>query len=139
MLAVASLVNTSKHCCPLATHRSGGQISAQRNRVVLFSPPYQGKVFGPPLGLLSLAASIREEGFRPVIIDGAISPNFLDLVASEVEDAFAFGISVLTGPMIREAIAASQIVRRGSAGFTDHLRWLASYASKRADLAGEFR
>ena len=81
-------------------------------KVLLFSPPYQGKVFGPPLGLLSLAASIRQEGFSPVIVDGAITPNFLEVVAREVKDAFAFGISVLTGPMIRDAIAASHTVRR---------------------------
>ncbi len=81
-------------------------------KVLLFSPPYQGKVFGPPLGLLSLAASIREEGFTPVIIDGATTPNFLDAIAKEVPDAFAFGISVLTGPMILDAIAASGVVRQ---------------------------
>jgi radical SAM superfamily enzyme YgiQ (UPF0313 family) len=80
-------------------------------KVLLFSPPYQGKVFGPPLGLLSLAASIREEGFAPVIIDGATTPKFLDAIAKEVTDAFAFGVSVLTGPMIRDAIAASHVVR----------------------------
>ena len=79
---------------------------------MLFSPPYQGKVFGPPLGLLSLASSIREEGFAPVIIDGATTPKFLDVIAREVTDAFAFGVSVLTGPMIRDAIAASHVVRQ---------------------------
>ncbi|MCU1294444.1 MAG: cobalamin B12-binding domain protein, partial [Bryobacterales bacterium] len=86
---------------------------AQPNRkVVLFSPPYQGKVFGPPLGLLSLASCIREAGFTPVIVDGAITPNFLDIISKAVTDAFAFGISVLTGPMIRDAVAASRVVRQ---------------------------
>jgi anaerobic magnesium-protoporphyrin IX monomethyl ester cyclase len=81
-------------------------------KVLLFSPPYQGKVFGPPLGLLSLAAAIREEGFTPVIVDGATTPNFLHVISKEVTDAFAFGISVLTGPMIRDAVAASHVVRQ---------------------------
>lgn len=81
-------------------------------KVLLFSPPYQGKVFGPPLGLLSLAASIREEGFAPTIVDGATTPNFLDVISKEVQDAFAFGVSVLTGPMIRDAIDASRVVRQ---------------------------
>ncbi|MGI9074960.1 MAG: B12-binding domain-containing radical SAM protein [Bryobacteraceae bacterium] len=81
-------------------------------KVLLFSPPYQGKVFGPPLSLLSLASSIREEGFTPVIVDGAITPNFLDVISKEVLDAFAFGISVLTGPVIRDAVAASHVVRQ---------------------------
>ncbi|MBV8864785.1 MAG: B12-binding domain-containing radical SAM protein [Acidobacteriaceae bacterium] len=81
-------------------------------KVLLFSPPYDGKVFGPPLGLLSLASSIRQEGFAPVIVDGAITPNFLDVISEEVSNAFAFGVSVLTGPMIRDAVAASHVVRQ---------------------------
>jgi hypothetical protein len=43
-------------------------------KVVLFLPPYDGKLLGPPLGLLSLAASVREAGYEPVIIDGALEP-----------------------------------------------------------------
>ena len=81
-------------------------------KVVLFSPPYEGKVFGPPLGLLSLASSLRIAGFQPVIIDGAIDPKFLDAIAREVANCFAFGISLLTGPVIRHAISASLLVRR---------------------------
>lgn len=81
-------------------------------KVVLFSPPYEGKIFGPPLGLLSLAASVRVAGFRPVIVDGAIEPKFLDVVSREMQDCFAFGVSLLTGPMIRDAISASRLVRQ---------------------------
>ena len=33
-------------------------LSASRGKVVLFLPPYEGKVFGPPLGLLSLAGNL---------------------------------------------------------------------------------
>src|SRR4051812_7557771 len=78
-----------------------------RGRVVLFLPPYEGKVFGPPLGLLSLASSLKAAGFTPVIIDGALSPNYLPLIKSEIGDCIAFGVSLLTGPMIRDAVTAS--------------------------------
>lgn len=87
-------------------------LKGRERKVVLFCPPYEGKVFGPPLGLLSLAASIRNEGFTPVIIDGAITPAFLDLIIDETQDAFAFGISLLTGPMIHDAVAVSRVVRK---------------------------
>ena len=86
-------------------------LACETRKVLLFSPPYQGRVFGPPLGILSLAAAIREEGFTPVVVDGAVTPDFLDVISREVRDAFAFGISVLTGPVIRHAIAASHVVR----------------------------
>lgn len=81
-------------------------------KIVLFSPPYGGKVFGPPLGLLSLAGSLRLAGFRPLIVDGAIDAKFLDTIAREITDCAAFGVSLLTGPVIRHAIAASKLVRR---------------------------
>jgi len=83
-------------------------------KVVLFLPPYEGSVFGPPLGLLSLASSLRDSGFDPRIIDGAITPDFLTAIRRELEGCLAFGVSLLTGPMIRDAIAASELVRRVS-------------------------
>ena len=49
--------------------------------------------------------------FEPVLIDGAVTPNFLDAIARQLPDCCAFGVSLLTGPMIRDAIAASKLVR----------------------------
>jgi len=86
-------------------------LNTSNPRVVLFSPPYEGKVFGPPLGLLSLAASLRTSGFEPVIVDGAVTRNFTDVVARETADCCAFGVSLLTGPMIRDAISTAKLVR----------------------------
>jgi anaerobic magnesium-protoporphyrin IX monomethyl ester cyclase len=81
-------------------------------KVLLFLPPYEGKTFGPPLGLLSLAASLRESGFDPRVIDGAIEPRYLKAIEQELPNCLAFGVSLLTGPMIRDAITASQFVRK---------------------------
>ena len=85
---------------------------SSNQKVLLFLPPYEGAVFGPPLGLLSLAASLRQAGFEPRIIDGSITPDFLAAIRGELDDCLAFGVSLLTGPMIRDAIAASEMVRR---------------------------
>jgi len=87
-------------------------LSRIRVKVLLFLPPYEGGVFGPPLGLLSLAASLRQSGFESVIIDGAIQPDYLPAIESHLDDSLAFGISLLTGPMIRDAIHVSEHVRR---------------------------
>jgi radical SAM superfamily enzyme YgiQ (UPF0313 family) len=81
-------------------------------KILLFSPTYGKKVFGPPLGLLSLAASLRVAGFHPVIIDGAVEPNYLEAIARETANCMAFGVSLLTGPVIRDAITASKLVRQ---------------------------
>lgn len=84
----------------------------QERKVVLFLPPYEGGTFGPPLGLLSLAASLREAGYVPKIIDGAITRDYSGAIARELDGALAFGVSLLTGPMIRDAVRASELVRR---------------------------
>jgi radical SAM superfamily enzyme YgiQ (UPF0313 family) len=81
-------------------------------RILLFLPPYEGKVFGPPLGLLSLAAYLREHEYQAEIVDGAIHPDFLNRIARSLDGCIAFGVSLLTGPMIRDAIAASRLVRQ---------------------------
>ena len=82
------------------------------SRILLFQPPYEGKTFGPPLGLLSLAASLREAGFEARIIDAAIDADYLQTIERELSGCMAFGVSLLTGPMIHDAIAASRLVRR---------------------------
>ena len=81
-------------------------------KVVLFSPPYNGPVLGPPVGLPSLAGSLREAGYTPCIIDGALDRDYLTTIAREIESAACFGVSLLTGPMIREAVEASRLVRK---------------------------
>lgn len=81
-------------------------------KVVLFYPPYGGPPLGPPLCLLSLASPLLNSGFAVSIIDGAIVPNYEDVIAHEIADALCFGISVLTGPMIGPAIKVSRQVRR---------------------------
>ncbi|HLG95811.1 MAG TPA: radical SAM protein [Bryobacteraceae bacterium] len=79
--------------------------------VVLFLPPYAGKLLGPPLGLLSLAGSVRAAGYNPKIIDGALDRSYLATIQCEIQDCMCFGVSLLTGPMIRQAIEASELVR----------------------------
>jgi len=81
-------------------------------KAILFLPPYSGKILGPPLGLLSLAGSLRAAGYQPCIIDGAINRDYRRIVSDEIADSVCFGISLLTGPMIRDAIEIASMVRR---------------------------
>src|SRR5260370_1848379 len=83
-------------------------------KVVLFYPPYDGPPLGAPLGLLALAASLREANFDVLMIDAAIEPDYLTRIECESVDALCVGISVLTGPMIRGAIEVATAVK-GSA------------------------
>jgi anaerobic magnesium-protoporphyrin IX monomethyl ester cyclase len=87
-------------------------LTNRQRKVLLFSPPYSGKVLGPPLGVLSLAGSLRQAGYQPKIVDGALDRNFAQIIAAEIEDSLCIGVSLLTGPMIHDAIAVSKLVRR---------------------------
>lgn len=87
-------------------------LTTPSRKVVLFLPPYAGKVLGPPLSLLSLAGSLREAGYEPCLIDGALDHNFAESVAREIDGALCFGVSLLTGPMIHDAMEISRLVRR---------------------------
>jgi radical SAM superfamily enzyme YgiQ (UPF0313 family) len=80
-------------------------------KVVLFYPPYEGTPLGAPLCLLALAATLREHGFEPMIIDAAVEPNYRGAIRDAIADAICFGVSVLTGPMIRGAIEAAKLTK----------------------------
>src|SRR5580698_7034549 len=86
--------------------------ATNRKKVVLFLPPYAGKVLGPPLCLLSLAGSLREAGYEPCLIDGALDRDFSATVAREISGALCFGVSLLTGPMICDAMDVARLVRK---------------------------
>src|SRR5438105_11913313 len=81
-------------------------------KAILFLPSYSGKILGPPRGLLSLAGSLRAAGYQPCVIDGAINRDYRRIVSDEIADSVCFGISLLTGPMIRDAIEIASMVRR---------------------------
>jgi anaerobic magnesium-protoporphyrin IX monomethyl ester cyclase len=82
------------------------------DKIVLLYPSYDGPPLGPPLSLLSLASPLLEAGFRVSIIDGAIEPDMEGALKRELPEALCIGISFLTGPMIRGAIALSRLARR---------------------------
>ena len=86
-------------------------VMLRSRKVGLFLPPYSGKILGAPLGLLSLAGSIRQAGFEPLIIDGALDSGYRLRIAEEIKDCICFGVSLLTGPMILDAIQVSRMVK----------------------------
>lgn len=83
-----------------------------RGKVILFYPPYDGPPLSAPLCLLSLAASLRDAGFKAIVIDAAIDPHYREAVLRELPTALCIGISVLTGPMILGAIDIATAVKK---------------------------
>ncbi len=91
---------------------SSAAAASARGKVVLLSPDYTGPPLGPPLGLLSLASPLLAAGYDVRIIDAKIEADWLQQAGQQTADALCFGVSLLTGPMIHQAIEASRLVKR---------------------------
>jgi radical SAM superfamily enzyme YgiQ (UPF0313 family) len=62
--------------------------------------------------LLSLAGALRQAGYEACIIDGALDRDYRRKIAEEIKDCLCFGISLLTGPMILDAVEISREAKR---------------------------
>src|SRR5579864_9372866 len=82
-----------------------------KQKVLLFFPPYEGPPLGPPVCLLALASPLTAAGFRVMVVDGTIMPDFEAVVTREIGDAVCLGVSLLTGPMIRTAVKVARAAK----------------------------
>jgi radical SAM superfamily enzyme YgiQ (UPF0313 family) len=57
------------------------------------------------------------EGYNVTLIDSTITSNFQKRVLEEVKDAICLGISLVTGPMIRETVAIARAVKEWNPDF----------------------
>jgi radical SAM superfamily enzyme YgiQ (UPF0313 family) len=80
-------------------------------RVVLFFPSYRSIEAAPPLALLALAPIAEQRGFEVDIVDSTIDPNYCQHVVAQLDRALCVGISIVTGPMIIEAIEVAKAVK----------------------------
>ena len=83
-----------------------------RAKSCCFIPPYDGPPLSAPLCLLTLAAPLREAGFRSRRHRCRDSSDCEQKCFAECRDAFCLGISVLTGPMIRGAVGVATAVKK---------------------------
>jgi radical SAM superfamily enzyme YgiQ (UPF0313 family) len=80
-------------------------------KIVLFFPSYASREASPPLALIAIAGPLVREGYRVEIVDSAIEPNFVEEILSRLDGAICLGISLITGPMIRDTLAVGRAVR----------------------------
>ena len=77
---------------------------SSRGKVVLFFPSYATEEVAPPIALISVAGPLLGAGFEVVLVDSSVTEDYLGAVLAHAADAVALGISIITGPMIREAV-----------------------------------
>jgi len=78
---------------------------AGKGKIVLFFPSYATEEVAPPIALISIAGPLLSAGFQVVIVDSSLSADPVAEVLSHADGALCLGISIITGPMIREAVA----------------------------------
>ncbi|MDT8067880.1 MAG: radical SAM protein [Terriglobia bacterium] len=86
-------------------------------KVVFFFPSFASTEATAPLGILAVATPLLRAGYEVVLIDSTITPNFQKRVVEEVKDAICLGISLVTGPMIRETVAIARAVKEWNPEF----------------------
>jgi anaerobic magnesium-protoporphyrin IX monomethyl ester cyclase len=86
-------------------------------KVVFFFPSFASTEATAPLGILAVATPLIRAGYSVTLVDSTITPNFQKRVLEEVKDAICLGISLVTGPMIRETVAIARAVKEWNPDF----------------------
>jgi radical SAM superfamily enzyme YgiQ (UPF0313 family) len=78
-------------------------------KVVLYNP--RAVFFTMPLALLAVGSELDPEKYEVVIVDGRLERNARAAVLAQIEGALCFGVTVLTGAPIADAIDISRAVK----------------------------
>ena len=86
--------------------------------VLLIQPKYRTNlnIVPPPFGLLLIASALRKAGYRPRVIDLNVEPESVLNEALLNNDILYVGFSVITGPVINDAIYVSEKIRKTCPG-----------------------
>lgn len=80
-----------------------------RLKIVLYNP--RAVFFTMPLALLAVGSELDPEKYEVVIIDGRLEADAVTAVLAQLEGALCFGVTVLTGAPIADAINLSRAVK----------------------------
>jgi anaerobic magnesium-protoporphyrin IX monomethyl ester cyclase len=86
-------------------------------KIVFFIPSFSSIEATAPLGLLAISTPLLQARYEVRIIDSTIAPDYRKRVLEEVRDALCLGISLVTGPMIRETVEICRAVKKWNANF----------------------
>src|SRR5579862_1211815 len=81
-------------------------------KIVFFFPSFTSSEATAPLGLLAIATPLLRAGYEVRLIDSTITPDYKARVVEEMRDALCLGISLVTGPMIRETVEIARECKR---------------------------
>jgi len=86
-------------------------------KIVFFFPAFSSVEATAPLGILAVATPLLQAGYEVKIVDSTITRDFEKVVLEELRDALCLGVSLVTGPMIRETVAMARAVKEWKPDF----------------------
>ncbi|NKC10712.1 MAG: radical SAM protein [Gammaproteobacteria bacterium] len=89
--------------------RSGVAQSRRKHKVVLYNPA--DIFFTMPLALVAVASHLDPRIYDVRIIDGRLESNPIDAIAPHLDEAICFGVTVMTGAPIKDAIHICRAVK----------------------------
>ncbi|WP_298311621.1 cobalamin-dependent protein [uncultured Aquimarina sp.] len=78
--------------------------------ILLYNP--KAVFFDMPLALLAIGSVIDQNKYDVIIVDGRIEKKPLSILKKHIDKAVCFGITVLTGSPIRDALTITRAVKK---------------------------
>ena len=88
-----------------------------KKKIVFFFPSFASTEATAPLGILAVSTPLLRAGYEVCLIDSTITPNFKKRVLEEARDALCLGVSLVTGPMIRETVEIARALKEWNPDF----------------------
>lgn len=92
-------------------------MSTRSRKIVFFFPSFASSDATAPLGILAVATPLLRAGYDICLIDSTITPDYKKRVLEELRSALCLGISLVTGPMIRETVEIARAVKEWNPDF----------------------
>src|ERR1700739_814123 len=99
------------------TKRPRGSLVKSSKKIVFFLPSFSSIEATAPLGILAISTPLLSAGYEVKIVDATITPNYKKRILQELQDALGLGISVVTGPMIHDAVEVAKAVKQWDPDF----------------------
>ena len=91
--------------------------SKSSKKIVFFVASFSSIEATAPLGILAISTPLLNAGYDIRIIDATITPDYKKRILEEVKDALCLGISLVTGPMIRETVDVAKAIKKWDPDF----------------------
>ena len=86
-------------------------------KIVFFVASFSSIEATAPLGILAISTPLIDAGYDIRIVDASITPDYKKRIMEEVKDALCLGISLVTGPMIRETVDLAKSIKKWDPDF----------------------